>query len=107
MSQSPTMSFDVADIDIKMCRTLPVDKAFKLDELQRTEGTLSLETRLKNYDPELDVTEELKRIQAEKELEARTMANAYNTLQFPKNNEPIEEDSSNNKEEDTQLGDNK
>ena len=99
MAQSPTMTFNVADVDIKMSRTLPVDKSFKLDELQRTEGILSLETRLKNYDPELDVTEELKRIQAEKELEARTMANAYNTLQFPNNNKPIEEDMSNNKDE--------
>ena len=60
---------------------------------------LVLIQNLENKEEKLDVKEELKRIQEEKDLEARTMANAYNTLQFPKNNEPIEEDMSNNKDE--------
>lgn len=54
------------DIDISMKRSLPVDNELLVKIANETEGFLSWETRIKNYDPEIDIDEERKRLLEEK-----------------------------------------
>ena len=61
---------ELGDIDIIFTRNIPTSAGEKLQELQGTEGILSLETRIMKYDPEIDIEEELRRIQEEKETDA-------------------------------------
>ena len=77
--------FDVNSISIKMYRTLPVNLTDKLQELQGTDGVLSLQTRLTRYDSELDVERELELIREEKANNAQMMANAYGDYNFKAN----------------------
>ena len=77
--------FDVNEISIKMYRTLPVNLTDKLQELQGTDGVLSLRTRLTRYDSELDVDRELELIEEEKSNNAQMMANAYGDYNFKAN----------------------
>ena len=77
--------FDVNEISIKMYRTLPVNLDDKLKELQGTDGTLSLRTRLTRYDSELDVDRELQLIEEEKSNNAQMMASAYGDYNFKAN----------------------
>ena len=58
---------DLSDIDIIMERNMPIGLDERLTELQGTEGLLSLETRLSRYDSELDVNEEVRRLNKEKQ----------------------------------------
>ena len=55
----------VVDIDISMKRSLPVDNELLAKIANETEGFLSWETRIKNYDPEIDIEEERKRLDEE------------------------------------------
>lgn len=54
-----------SDIDISMKRSLPVDNELLAKIANETEGFLSWETRIKNYDPEIDIEEERKRLDEE------------------------------------------
>lgn len=58
---------NLSDIDIIMERNMPIGLDERLTELQGTEGLLSLETRLSRYDSELDVVEEVRRLNKEKQ----------------------------------------
>jgi SPP1 family phage portal protein len=58
---------NLSDIDIIMERNMPIGLDEKLTELQGTEGLLSLETRLARYDSELNVAEEVRRLNKEKQ----------------------------------------
>ena len=49
-----------------MKRSLPVDNELLANIANETEGFLSWETRIKNYDPEIDIEEERKRLLEEK-----------------------------------------
>ena len=86
-------SFDLSSISIVMTRTLPIDRMERLTVLQGTDGILSLRTRLQRYDEELDVDEELKRIEEEKAERDKSMSQAFLQYNFqgtqyqPKQNE--------------------
>lgn len=58
---------NLPDVDIIMERNMPIGLDERLAELQATEGLLSLETRLSRYDAELDVNEEVRRLNKEKQ----------------------------------------
>lgn len=83
--------FDLADIDITMIRSIPVGLDERLNELQATEGILSLETRLARYDSEIDVKEEIKKLQAEKEENMQLMQNSFGNYHYGQTTE-IDED---------------
>ena len=68
----------LADISIRMKRNLPVDKIEQLQILQGTDGILSLRTRLKQYDEEIDVDNEIKQLDEEKKKNMENMSNAFN-----------------------------
>ena len=61
-----------------MKRNLPVDKIEQLQILQGTDGILSLRTRLKQYDEEIDVDNEIKQLDEEKKKNMENMSNAFN-----------------------------
>ena len=73
---------DLYSISIRMKRNVPDNLDDKLKELQGTEGILSLRTRLQRYDEEIDVEEELKRLQEEKQQNMQMMANAYDNYDY-------------------------
>ena len=58
---------NVAQIDIIMKRNLPVDEELNARISQETSELLSQETRIKRYDSEIDVDEEMNRINKEKD----------------------------------------
>ena len=89
MNGLPIINIDLPIVDIKMNRALPVSLDDRLKELQGTDGYLSLETRLRNYDPDLDIDEEMKRITKEREEKNKQMATAYGNYNFPIENKPI------------------
>ena len=90
--------FDLADVDITMVRSIPVGLDERLNELQATEGILSLETRLARYDAEIDVKEELKKLQAEKEANMELMQNSFGNYHYNQTTE-IDEDLEDKEEE--------
>lgn len=102
MNGLPIINIDLPIVDIKMNRALPVSLDDRLKELQGTDGYLSLETRLRNYDPDLDIDEEMKRIAKEKEEKNKQMATAYGNYNFPLDNKPIGQNVS---EEDKEMKD--
>lgn len=66
-----------ADIDISMKRSLPVDNELLSKIASETEGFLSWETRIKNYDPEIDIDEERKRLEEEKNRSIKEQQKAF------------------------------
>ena len=80
----------VEDIDISMKRSLPVDDELLAKIANETDGFLSWETRIKNYDPEIDIEEERKRLEEEKraniELRQKEFGFPYDESDDPKNN---------------------
>lgn len=66
-----------ADIDISMKRSLPVDNELLSKIASETEGFLSWETRIKNYDPEIDIEEERKRLEEEKNRSIKEQQKAF------------------------------
>ena len=86
-------SFDLSAISNVMTRTLPIDRMERLQVLQGTDGILSLRTRLQRYDEELDIDEEIKRIEEEQAKRDAKMSQAFNQYNFqgtqfePKQNE--------------------
>lgn len=83
-------NLDLNKISIVMKRTLPVNLDDKLKELQGTEGCLSLRTRIQRYDENLDVEEELKRLDEENKRKANNMNEAFGTFNFPQKDEKID-----------------
>ena len=86
-------ALDLPSISIIMKRTLPIDMSERLSILQGTDGILSLRTRLQRYDEELDIDEELKRIEEEQSKRDAQMSQAFLQYNFqgtqyePKQNE--------------------
>lgn len=78
------------DIDISMKRSLPVDNELLAKIATETEGFLSWETRIKNYDPEIDIDEERKRLLDEKkqnlEEQQKMFGFPYDKSDKPNNN---------------------
>ena len=91
-------SLELADIDITMVRVIPVGLDEKLQELQGTEGILSLETRLARYDAEIDVQEEMKKLQAEKKANMQLVENSFGNYHYGQTTE-INEDTDNDDNE--------
>lgn len=91
-------------IDINMKRSLPVDDELLARIAQETEGFLSWETRVKNYDPEIDVKEEKKRLDEEKKKNLKMQQAAFDS-QFPSNNEDEEEEEKPLKKKDGAIND--
>lgn len=90
--------FDVSSIDIVMKRTLPIDEETLAKIANETSELLSLETRIKRFDEEIDVSEELKRIseerqEAAKEARESMMSEDYNN--FSDNDKKNEKSSKN------------
>lgn len=69
-------------IDITMKRSLPVDDELKAKIAQETEGFISWETRLQNFNPELDPEAEKEKLQAEKESNIKMQQQAFGTYGF-------------------------
>ena len=92
---------DLYNISIRMKRNVPDNLDDKLKELQGTEGILSLRTRLQRYDEEIDVEEELKRLQEEKQQNMQMMAKAYDNYDYKQgNNNDNKQDDKAEQEED-------
>ena len=68
---------DSNKIDIVMKRSLPVDDELKARILQETEGSLSWETRIKEYNPEIDTEEEKKRLDEENQKKIEQQQKAF------------------------------
>lgn len=79
------MNVDVSKVSVTMKRNLPVSLDEKLQELQGTEGSLSLETRLHRFDEDLNVEEEISRLHKEQEEKDKNMSNAFNNYLFTDN----------------------
>ena len=86
---------DLYSISIKMKRNVPDNLDDKLKELQGTEGILSIKTRLKRYDSEIDYDEEMKQLIKEKQQMAQMMASAYDNYDYKQSN-----NNDNNKQDD-------
>lgn len=91
-------TLDLSAISIDMVRNLPVGLDEKLQELQGTQGLLSLRTRLLRYDAEIDVDAELEQLNKEKEQEAEIMSKAYSNYNFSQedSNPDIDSDENSN-----------
>ena len=89
---------DLYSISIKMKRNVPDNLDDKLKELQGTEGILSIKTRLKRYDSEIDYDEEMKQLIKEKQQMAQIMASAYDNYDYKQYDkaEQIEQNNNNN-----------
>ena len=87
-------ALDLPSISITMTRTLPIDMQERLQIVQGLEGILSLRTRIQMFDEELDIEEELKRIEEENTQRDIKMSQAF--MQYDFN---TQEDT----QEDTQL----
>jgi len=74
--------FKASDISTTMKRTLPVDDEIQARIASETEGLISWETRLRRYDPDIDVDEERARLAEEAKAEASTMDKAFGGYEF-------------------------
>lgn len=75
--------FAAADISITMKRTLPVDDEAQAKIASDTEGFISWETRLKRYDPDIDVESEREKLAKEAAADAKKKAAAFGSYDFP------------------------
>lgn len=73
---------DVSKIDVTMKRSLPVDDELMARIAQETDGFISWETRVQNYNPELDAEEEREKLQKEKAEAAKIQQEAFGTYGF-------------------------
>lgn len=75
-------SVDVSKIDITMKRSLPVDDELLARIAKETEGFISWETRLLNFNPELDPEEERERLKEEKKENMEMQQQAFGSYEF-------------------------
>lgn len=73
---------DPSKIDITMKRSLPVDDELLAKIAQETEGFISWETRVKNFNPELDIESERKKLDEEKKANAEMQQRAFGSYGF-------------------------
>ena len=67
-----------------MKRSLPVDDELQARIAQETEGFISWETRVKRFDGELDVEEEKKRLDEERQQNIEQQQKAFGSYEFSK-----------------------
>ncbi len=79
-------SFDLNSIDITMKRSLPVDDELLARIAQLTDGFISWETRVKAYNPEIDVEEERKRLDEENQKKLEQQQKAFGSYDFKTGN---------------------
>lgn len=72
------------DIDITMKRSLPIDDELQARIAQETEGFISWETRIKRFDEEIDIEEERKRLNEEKEKNVEQQQKMFGSYDFKK-----------------------
>ena len=83
---------DLSEVDITMRRSLPVDEEQKARVAEMTDGFVSWETRLKDYNPELDPAEEKKRLDQEKDEDVKRQQATFGmTANTPPEDEDDEE----------------
>lgn len=83
---------DLSEVDITMRRSLPVDEEQKARVAEITDGFVSWETRLKDYNPELDPAEEKKRLDQEKDEDVKRQQATFGmTANTPPEDEDDEE----------------
>lgn len=75
-------NMDVSKIDITMNRSLPVDDELQARIAQETDGFISWETRVQNYNPELDVDAERKKLDEEKKANVEMQKQAFGSYGF-------------------------
>lgn len=80
------------DIDITMKRTLPVDEELLARIAQETDGFISWETRVKRFDGEIDVEQEKKRLEEEKQKNVEMQQRAFGSYDFKTSKQYPEED---------------
>lgn len=85
------VGMELGDIDIIFVRNIPTSAEERLQELRETEGILSLETRIMRYDPEIDVNEEIKKIEEEKTNEADLVNRSFSNYVVEEPDQPEEE----------------
>lgn len=73
---------ELSEVDITMVRNVPTSKEEALQELMQTDGILSLATRIARYDSEIDVEEEIARLQAEKEANVKLYENSFGNYAY-------------------------
>lgn len=71
-----------SDIDITMKRSLPVDDELLAKIAQETDGFISWETRVKNFNSEIDVEEERKRLDKENKKKVDEQQKAFGSYDF-------------------------
>ena len=76
------IKLDVDEVDIKFKRCLPIDKESLAQISQNTENLLSWETRVKEYDSEIDVEGEKQRLDSEKEENMQREQKAFGSYDF-------------------------
>lgn len=74
--------FKAADISIAMKRTLPVDDETQAKVAQETEGLISWETRVRRFDPDIDVEDERARLLAEQQQSDQQKQKAFGSYDF-------------------------
>lgn len=85
-------TIDSNKIDIVMKRSLPVDDELKARILQETDGSLSWETRIKEYNPEIDVNEEKKRLEEENKKKIEDQQLAFGSYDFKSTGGEVDEE---------------
>ncbi len=74
--------FKASDISLIMKRTLPVDDETQAKIAAETEGFISWETRLRRYDPDIDVERERERLAQETAEMNKKKAEAFGSYDF-------------------------
>lgn len=74
--------FSASDISITMKRTLPVDEETQAKIATETEGFISWETRIRRYDPDIDVEGERDRLANEAATANKQKADAFGSYDF-------------------------
>ena len=85
-------AFSLSEADITMKRSLPVDDELLARIAQETDGFISWETRVQDYNPELDIEEERKRLLEEKKEAAKVQQEAFGTYGFDGSGEKVDEE---------------
>ena len=80
-------NIDTKAIDIIMKRSLPVDDELLAKIAQETEGFISWETRVQRFDSEIDIEEERKRLEAERQKSIEETQKAFGSYEFKEENE--------------------
>ena len=98
------IKLDVNGVDIKFKRCLPIDKETLAKIAQETDGLLSWETRVKEYDSEIDVEKEKEKLDQEKKENIEQQQKAFGSYDFKEgDNNANNNDNSNNDSSDKDV----